>query len=638
MRNYKRKTTRGNIPPDIMNRAATQVKNGEALRAVAKQFNIDRMTLTRFIKKTSEGSGVVTSYKAISLSKTILSEKMEEDLASHIKNLADIFHGLTLTKCCVLAYEFASANKLAMPPNWIKNGKAGEDWWSGFKKRHQLAVRKPEATSFSRATAFNWPMVNLFYNNLASAMDANNFQPADIYNCDETGCTTVQRPKEVVTSKGKKQVGALTSGERGELVTVVYTISAAGNALPPLFIFPRVNYRNHFINGAPPGSIGLATKSGWINENAFAEYIHHIIRHTRCSIEHKILLILDNHESHISIETVDLARKNGIVMLTIPPHTSHRLQPLDCSVYGPFKGAYNRAMDGWMRSHPGKTTTIYEIPGIVSEAHMASMTPRNIISGFASTGIYPYNRDLFNDDDYAPSSITDREVIDQPTANTHMPDEPTTSASLPRESVNNSPPNVSATTPMYVSPTDIYPFPKARPKKATKRRRKKGSSKILTSTPVRNEIAAASLIKKKKTTKKNKPPPKKVLFQEASLNEDENDVELDDESDISLEDENYMEGDFVVVKVSGRSSTKNFIARIDVIEEDEFEGFFLKRIASKTGSMKDATFFPDLEDEAAFFKNDIVAKLPEPKSVGGSARKNCQLCFMVDLSKFDINQ
>ena len=35
-----------------------------------------------------------------------------------------------------LAYDFASANKLALPPNRIKNGKVGEDLWSGFKKRH----------------------------------------------------------------------------------------------------------------------------------------------------------------------------------------------------------------------------------------------------------------------------------------------------------------------------------------------------------------------------------------------------------------------------------------------------------------------------------------------------------------------
>ena len=129
----------------------------------------------------------------------------------------------------------------------------------------------------------------------------------DIFNTDECGCTTVQVPANVVAQRGKKQVGAITSAER-ELVTIVYTVSASGNALPPLFIFPCVNYRDHFIRGSPAGSIGRATRSGWINEDIFVDYLRHIVNHTRCSLENTILLILDNHESHVSLQAIDFAR------------------------------------------------------------------------------------------------------------------------------------------------------------------------------------------------------------------------------------------------------------------------------------------------------------------------------------------
>ena len=102
----------------------------------------------------------------------------------------------------------------------------------------------------------------------------------DIYNTDETGCTTVAA---VVTEKGKKQVGAITSAERGDLVTVMYTVSAIGSVVPPLFIFPRVHYKAHFIRDGPTQCIGRATGSGWMNEETFVEYLNHIIRHTRFS-------------------------------------------------------------------------------------------------------------------------------------------------------------------------------------------------------------------------------------------------------------------------------------------------------------------------------------------------------------------
>ncbi len=48
----------------------------------------------------------------------------------------------------------------------------------------------------------------------------------------------------------------------------------------------------------------------------------------------------------ISLKAVTTAKENGVVMLTLPPHTSHRSQPLDKTVYGPLKTYTFRAMDG----------------------------------------------------------------------------------------------------------------------------------------------------------------------------------------------------------------------------------------------------------------------------------------------------
>ena len=61
-----------------------------------------------------------------------------------------------------------------------------------------------------------------------------------------------------------------------------------------------------------------------------------------------------------------------------------------------------------MVSNPGKTVTIYDIPSIASEAQVNAMTHRNILSGFRSTGIYPFNRTLFTDIDFAAAEVTNR--------------------------------------------------------------------------------------------------------------------------------------------------------------------------------------------------------------------------------------
>lgn len=123
--------------------------------------------------------------------------------------------------------------------------------------------------------------------------------------------------------------------------------------------------------------------------------------------ESKVLLILENHPSHLSIEGVNFCCSSGIVLLLLQPHCSHKLQPLDRTVYGPFKKVVNTACDPWMKSHPDMTMMIYDIPSIVKESFPLSATPSNMHEGFCCTGIWPFKRDIFQDHEFSPSLVTD---------------------------------------------------------------------------------------------------------------------------------------------------------------------------------------------------------------------------------------
>nr|XP_033472895.1 jerky protein homolog-like [Epinephelus lanceolatus] len=387
-RNFVKKTEKGQTPADVMMMAVREVKLKQTtIRSTAKTFGINYRTLARYCSKIDEQE--IAGRDACSSMPV-----------GYVKNRMVLIRKL--------AYNFAVHNNIAVRTNWAENGMAGPDWFSGFLKRHpSLSIRTPEATSLARASAFNKHNVDHFFANLEKVMARYKFEPQSIWNMDETGITTIHKPNKVVARKGFKQVGSLTSAERGTLVTLSCAISATGNSIPPFFIFPRVNFRSHFLLSAPTGSAGSANPSGWMKEEHFAEYLQHFVAHTRCSREKPCLLLLDNHSSHLSVEGLEYAKNNGVVMLSFPPHCSHRLQPLDVSVYGPLKRQINSASSAWMLNNPGKTMTIYDIPKIVATAFPLAFTLSNIQAGFRATGIYPFNREVFPEPEFAPATTTE---------------------------------------------------------------------------------------------------------------------------------------------------------------------------------------------------------------------------------------
>ena len=182
-----------------------------------------------------------------------------------------LFHGLSKTQVKRIAYDYAKELKKKIPASWEENKCAGEYWLSGFRKRNNtLSLRSPEATSLGRSIGFNRIVVSRFFEIYQSLLQRfDNIGPHNIWNLDETGISTVVQPRQVFAEKGIKQVGRITSAERGTTVTLCCCINAVGNVIPPVYVFPRVHFKDHMLNGAPSGSCGLAYHSGWMNFELF---------------------------------------------------------------------------------------------------------------------------------------------------------------------------------------------------------------------------------------------------------------------------------------------------------------------------------------------------------------------------------
>ncbi|KAK3784080.1 hypothetical protein RRG08_025271 [Elysia crispata] len=289
------------------------------------------------------------------------------------------------------------------------------------------------------------------------------------------------------------------------------------------------------------------------------------MKYVRPSEETPVILTIDNHENHLSIEAVELAHASHIHMITSPPHTSNETQPLDRTVFGPVKAAFNRFADSWVLQNVGKTITIYETALLSGKAWTKAAHPENIISGFKASGMWPFNREVFNNEDYLPSEITNRPVQPPKTAgpsNASAPPSPSLglnhqslslnteaesstsnlpdSAGLPTSTLTTctsvaltftdsgtssptpAPPKKSATltssmidTPTMepqsmspesslISPSDFGGLPKAGPRKDGACGRKKGRSMVATSTPELQRMKAEADTKANKRSKDEK--------------------------------------------------------------------------------------------------------------------------------------
>ena len=99
-----------------------------------------------------------------------------------------------------------------------------------------------------------------------------------------------------------------------------------------------------------------------------------------------------------------------------------------------------------------------------------------------------------------------------------------------------------------------------------------------------------------------------------------------------MSDDEIIEGDFVIVKVAGKSRVVHYIARTDVVGKYEYGGIFLHKVSGCVSAEGDGMIFVlNDDDEALFPADDIVQNLPQPRTVGGSAWRSNQLKFHYNL-------
>jgi hypothetical protein len=145
--------------------------------------------------------------------------------------------------------------------------------------------------------------------------------------------------------------------ESGVLVTAEIFMSAFGNFMPMMFVFPLARDNKELLDDAPPGSTAEYHLSGWMQTEIFLKWFHRFIEFSKPTERKLLLLRLESRTK--SLELIELARKSYVVLLCFPSHTTHRFQPLDVFFMDPLNQHYSDGTRKWLQLHSGRVHAVF---------------------------------------------------------------------------------------------------------------------------------------------------------------------------------------------------------------------------------------------------------------------------------------
>jgi hypothetical protein len=202
-----------------------------------------------------------------------------------------------------------------------------------FEKRNSalLTKRKSELLTKARAEGLSLAVVYIFFHMYTDLLAINTLtdKPHRIFNLDETGLNTDPRSAKVFVTKGSQNAYIKSASCGKACYTVLFCASAAGRYLPPFTVYKGKHCYHTWMTGGPTGASYNSTESGWMTGDTFEIWFRSIFVPATADIDKPVLLIFDGHNSRITYNTAKFAIDNEIILLCLPPNTSHVLQPLD---------------------------------------------------------------------------------------------------------------------------------------------------------------------------------------------------------------------------------------------------------------------------------------------------------------------
>jgi hypothetical protein len=303
-----------------------------SLQYLSQQFNVNKDRIHRQLRgHDSRSTRPPTNQK--------LDKDQDLALCWYIESLHRIGVSLRYKEIAQAANQIlASSHYLDGPPPTV-----GEHWPARWLKSHpQYTVVKEKPIELERQQAMDAQNVREFFDRFERTKTEYQIEVIDIWNMDESDFRVgVGRGQWVVIpvvegADNRHQFTHLI-GSVGdtEHITVIEAISAGGITIDPLIIIKGVVIQLRWFADLESGDIAIGVSdSGYSNDELSFLWLQHWDRLSRRHQKGTYrMLIIDGYESHLSYQFIRYCELDKVVLLQLPPYSTHFLQPLDVVIF-----------------------------------------------------------------------------------------------------------------------------------------------------------------------------------------------------------------------------------------------------------------------------------------------------------------
>jgi hypothetical protein len=185
-----------------------------------------------------------------------------------------------------------------------------------------------------------------------------------------------------------------------EFITLIAAICADGTPIPPALIYKGASgdLIDSWVDdiGAGDEAFFSSSPTGWSNNEFGLEWLRKCFHLSTIAKAEKAryrrLLVVDGYFLHVNMAFLDTYDQLRIILLILPPRTTHRLQPLDVGLFGPLASYYSFEINELMRKSGGLVQfTKRTFWGCFKRAWEKAFCATNIESAFTKTGYWPFD-------------------------------------------------------------------------------------------------------------------------------------------------------------------------------------------------------------------------------------------------------